>query len=513
VLDYNPTFEELHRPTLGPLAPYAKKGGAVQRNVWNGHAEHVNVGEFNFEDQRVTFEQMGYAVDPSVDNSSYVSVQKYIGDKKTARSTGGETLATRKGLRVGDKRKREDKGAASNVTDYGLEEGFKGPWAKYKDEITVAKPSEEEIEEMAKWAEQDQGSALVANTKKVKAKKEAERSVLHIKETHDYQGRTYMHAPQDIGKMGQAPAKCFIPKKEIHTWTGHTKGVSKTQFLPNTAHLMLSCGLDSKIKLWEVYGQRRCLRTFHGHSQAVRDITFNNDGTKFLSAGYDRMVRLWDTETGQMIRKFTNKKIPYCVKFNPNEDKQHLFVAGTQDKKILCYDINSGETVQEYDRHLGAVNTINFVEDGRRMVSSSDDKSIRVWEWDIPVDTKYIADPKMHSMPAACVHPMGKYMLFQSMDNQIVTFGARDRFRQNKKKTFKGHMTAGYACGLSVSPDGHYVVSGDGNGFLVVWDWKTCKRFAKIKAHDDVCIGADWHPYETSKVVTCGWDGLIKLWD
>ena len=132
--------------------------------------------------------------------------------------------------------------------------------------------------------------------------------------------------------------------------TGHTKGVSKTQFLPNTAHLMLSCGLDSKIKLWEVYGQRRCLRTFHGHSQAVRDITFNNDGTKFLSAGYDRMVRLWDTETGQMIRKFTNKKIPYCVKFNPNEDKQHLFVAGTQDKKILCYDINSGETVQEYDR-------------------------------------------------------------------------------------------------------------------------------------------------------------------
>lgn len=100
------------------------------------------------------------------------------------------------------------------------------------------------------------------------------------------------------------------------------------------------------------------------------------------------MVKLWDTETGACISRFTNKKITNCVKFHPDDDKQHLFVAGTQDKKILCYDTNTGEVVQEYDRHLGSVNSITFVEEGRRMVTTSDDKSIRVWEWDIPVDMK-----------------------------------------------------------------------------------------------------------------------------
>lgn len=35
-----------------------------------------------------------------------------------------------------------------------------------------------------------------------------------------------------------------------------------------------------------------------GHSKAVRDISFNNSGTQFLSAAYDRYVKLWDTETG-----------------------------------------------------------------------------------------------------------------------------------------------------------------------------------------------------------------------
>ena len=37
-----------------------------------------------------------------------------------------------------------------------------------------------------------------------------------------------------------------------------------------------------------------------------------------------------------MKAKFTSKKIPYCVVFNPEADKQNLFVAGMADKKMIC---------------------------------------------------------------------------------------------------------------------------------------------------------------------------------
>ena len=40
-----------------------------------------------------------------------------------------------------------------------------------------------------------------------------------------------------------------------------------------------------------------------------------------------------------------------------------------------------------------------------------------------------------------------------------------------------------------------------------------CILFSKFKAHEGVCIAVRWLPHETSKVVTCGWDGLLKLWD
>ena len=71
--------------------------------------------------------------------------------------------------------------------------------------------------------------------------------------------------------------------------------------------------------------------------------------------------------------------------------------------------MRSNEIVQEYDRHLGAVNTIQFVDNNRRFVTTSDDKSLRVWEWDIPVDFKYIADPSMHSCPSTTLSLNGEY--------------------------------------------------------------------------------------------------------
>ena len=72
---------------------------------------------------------------------------------------------------------------------------------------------------------------------------------------------------------------------------------------------------------------------------------------------------------------------------------------------VSQYDMNSGEITQEYDQHLGPVNTITFTDEGRRFVTTSDDKTMRAWDWDIPVVIKYIAEPTMHSMPAVAMHP------------------------------------------------------------------------------------------------------------
>lgn len=69
-------------------------------------------------------------------------------------------------------------------------------------------------------------------------------------------------------------------------------------------------------------------------------LIYSDNQIYFILIAYDRYVKLWDTETGDCIKSFTNHKVLYCVKFNPEEEKQHLFVAGTADKKIVCVSKN-----------------------------------------------------------------------------------------------------------------------------------------------------------------------------
>lgn len=326
----------------------------------------------------------------------------------------------------------------------------------------------------------------------------------------DYQGRSWIEPPR--GQRPNTDHDYFIPKKCVHKWTGHTKAVSAIEFFPTHGHLLLSGSADTKVKVWDVYNHRRVKRTYMGHTAGVKDVGFASDGKRFVSCSYDKYSKVWDTETGKALGSFTTGQTPFCCKFHPRDS--NVFVTGTKDRKIVAFDVRTGEVCQEYDHHLSAVNTVTFVEDGRRFVSTSDDKKILVWDWDTPVPIKYISDPAMHSVPAVTLHPSGDYFAGQSLDNTIVTYGVRAKYRQNRKKTFQGHVNAGYACQIGFSPNGRFIMSGDGEGKLWFWDWKSTKLFRKYKAHDaGPCIGAVWHPWETSKVATCGWDGMIKLWD
>ncbi|KAL7226728.1 hypothetical protein ACSBR1_021741 [Camellia fascicularis] len=331
----------------------------------------------------------------------------------------------------------------------------KSPWAGKKEGLQV-----ELTEEQKKYAEEyakKKGEEKSGNSEK--GEFVADKSTFHGKEERDYQGRSWIAAPKDAKSTND---NCYIPKRLVHTWSGHTKGVSAIRFFPKYGHLILSAGMDTKVKIWDVFNSGKCMRTYMGHSKAVRDIWFCNDGTKFLTAGYDKNIKYWDTETGQVISAFSTGKIPYVVRLNPDEDKQNILLAGMSDKKIVQWDMNTGQITQEYDQHLGVVNTITFVDNNRRFVTSSDDKSLRVWEFGIPVVIKYISEPHMHSMPAISLHPNTNWLAAQSLDNQILIYSTRERFQLNKKKRFAGHMVVGYACQVNFSPDGRFVMSGDG---------------------------------------------------
>ncbi|OSX67807.1 hypothetical protein POSPLADRAFT_1072557 [Postia placenta MAD-698-R-SB12] len=508
-MNVNIPYNDMVLPLQGPENPFGDRNRFINQNALAGHVEEQAMTEHAFRQQHLTHAILGYSANPSVDPNA----PAILGSVEKAEANNFSTigmLKTSKKEKNELKRKRKQKGDLEIVDGEGA---YQGPWTPWEgDEPQGLQFGEEDVGEESEEEPEEQVQKKIAKPKR--GAPGLESSVFHGKSMHDYQGRTYMHAPIAEAPQIQTEAgsqETFIPKVCIHTWTGHTQGVSVIRLFPETGHLLLSGSMDTKIKLWDVYTHGNCLRTFHGHMKAVKDVAFSNDGRKFLSCGYDRQMKLWDTETGQCLKRFSNGKIPYVIRFHPDEDKQHIFLAGMSDKKIIQYDMNSGEITQEYDQHLGPVNTITFVDENRRFVTTSDDKTIRAWDFDIPVVIKYIAEPHMHSMPAVTVHPNKKYFAAQSLDNQILVYST-DNFRQARNKRFAGHSVAGYACQVGFSPDGKWISSGDGEGNVVFWEWKTGRIKSRLKAHSKVVIAHEWLPHESSKVITASWDGLIKLW-
>ena len=440
---------------------------------------------------------------------------------------------------AGKKRKRENKGNTDIVYGAGA---YKGPWAKYE-ERRIDSDSGEEVE-VEISGDESGGEEVVyeedaiapvptkgtlAGTSYDEASADKDTTVFEGMEQYDYQGRTYMHVPQDldvdlVADFENLNLKCYHPKKLVHTFKSHGKNahekpLTALKFFPSSGHLLLSAAADGKAKIWDAYHQRELLRSYSGHTKSIVDVDFSPDGTHFLTASYDRQMKVWDTETGKCTGRFSTGSTPHVIRWHPEDRSGKEFVAGMHDHKIVQFDTRlpseeeRHKPVQEYDHHLGPVNTITFCDENRRFITTSDDKSLRAWEFGIPVPIKFIAEPYMFAMVKSAVHPHKNSVLLQSSDNTIKVYNTGEKIRQNRKKDFRGHNNAGYAIDIDVSPDGGIVCSGDSAGYVCFWDWKTCKMWHKIKASDAAVVTTAWHPRESSKVVTGDLNGMIKYWD
>mmetsp|Transcript_87154 Transcript_87154/g.154301 ORF Transcript_87154/g.154301 Transcript_87154/m.154301 type:complete len:573 (+) Transcript_87154:32-1750(+) len=497
----NPSIEALSKPLQGPVPEGKVSLEQSFNNHQMGKVEKMNMSKFSFDEQYLTFHNFGYAANPA---KNFAEEQSVVVSTEAVHQEG-------RGIydKAQNKRQRVAGPDASATGHKAHPDSQK--WGGFVDGEVVRKQLEVEVkareEEVARQAEEEK--AVEGEERETK---ERTTSIFHGGKETDYAGRSWIENKTNVTKDVD-DKQCFLPKKWVHTWSGHTMGVQKIRWFPKTAHLLLSAGMDGKVMIWDYHNQRKCLRTYMGHDQAVRDIAFTDDGRRFYSVSYDKNVQYWDTETGQVIATFTNKKTPFCVAVHPDPSQQNVIITGCSNKKAVQWDANTCSIVQEYDEHMGAVNTVTICEDGKRILTSADDKKMFLWEMGIPVVVKHIAEPTMHSIPQIVKSPDEKYIIGQSMDNKIIAYEAFGRFKFQARKTFKGHLNSGYAITPGWSADGKWIMSGDADGKLWFWDWMKCKNYRVLKAHDGVCSACLWHPNQTSRVVTAGWDGQIKLWD
>lgn len=422
MMKWNAPASTARAPLTGPVHPY-RRSRADGASHSGGRAEPAAIEDWSFHEQYHNFHSYGYAEDAAGGSNLVGSAE----DLARAQEEGAATVSLRAPKRPRTWKRQEEIG----------DESVHGIWAPEPEEDEAAGVnealSEEHRAEIADAVQSEHAKNRRGYDVNEDHDRRDERKLGHIlpprhdrdtvaieasSEFHgerelDYQGRSWLAPAPGLSRRSGGDHDCFIPKKCIHRFTGHSKGIQTVRLFPSTGHLALSGSMDATCKIWDVYNDRRLLRTYSGHAEAVRDVAFSNDGKAFASTGFDRFVRIWDTETGHCLHTLTpNRKMSYCVDFYPRDAS--IILAGASDNRIYQWDLrappkdddrassSTAQIVQEYNYHLQPVNSVTFIDDDQRFVSTGDDKKIFVWEFNIPVRRECPLDIAGDTSPCRC---------------------------------------------------------------------------------------------------------------
>jgi WD40 repeat protein len=211
-----------------------------------------------------------------------------------------------------------------------------------------------------------------------------------------------------------------------------------------------------------------------GHTATVRSVVFTRDGRSILSAGDDKLVRIWDTQTGRVRQTVWGQVGPGLegtidtMALSP--DNRVLAVAGQMPGKrprdagaIRLHAFPEGEVAAVLQGAGDVTECLAFSPDSRLLVSGSADFGVRIWDVAQRRMLREITNKaRIHGITFS---PNGLWVAWGTHDGNVRVWDI-SRNREVFGKTVAGAPIAS----LAFSPDSRYLAATSVDAKVMFWD-------------------------------------------
>ncbi|CCO33247.1 Vegetative incompatibility protein HET-E-1 [Rhizoctonia solani AG-1 IB] len=291
---------------------------------------------------------------------------------------------------------------------------------------------------------------------------------------------------------------------------GHTSSVNSVIFSPDSTRLY-SCSSDGTVRVWNMqdfdsskplssgpvaltvinsirYSPRELvLGPMRGHEAFVESVDYSPSDQYIVSGSYDNSLRIWDANTGTDMHgpMKAHSNWVRCVRFSPDSS---VVVSGSDEGTVQIWDVATGQHVMQLLQGDDSILSVGFSSDGHKVVCGSR----KMYVVDRYTGNAVIEPITGHRswIRSAEFSPDGKRLVSGSDDftvriwdaqtgKQLVVCGDNDASHSNIVTSVgfspNGLFVASGSADRTFSPDGSHVASCSSDCAIRFWDVSSCK--------------------------------------